>query len=352
MKFNKLFVLILALTMIISVLVGCSIVVVDNDSSSNDVADSSSAVYNNTDNSEDVTNNAESVDSTVTSDEGNTSDVSSTTSEEVISNNIVSIGDGGNSNNSSNSSNSEEDDLPPTYIESQPTTSNPDDNTPISSADNPLVTAPNAKGKVVTVDIKAGTVEYYKIARVSNKIMTINSPNAYVIYNGVKYTAKNGVLSFEVVSDLLASAQIEFQIGNSGSKTESFTILFTSPVGSKDNPKVLDSAGDKVTTTIKKGNDQGYFYSYEANKDGKIRFYILSDAKKAMLSIDKLIDPKNYIIQQRNTTDTGEDYLKTDSIGTYVEFDVKSGDDFAIGVSALSSIDDAGLKVEWKIVYA
>ena len=351
MNLNKLLVLILAIAMILSVFVGCSSDAVDDGSSSQIITNNSSTVYNNTDNSEDVTNNTESVDSTVTSDEGNTSDVSSTTSEEVVSNNIVSVGNGGNSNSNSSNNSSEDDDLPPTFIESQPTTTNPNDNTPISSADNPLVTAPNSKGKVVTVDIKAGTVEYYKIARVSNKIMTINSPNAYVIYEGVKYTAKNGVLSFEVVSDLLASEQIAFQIGNSGSKAESFTILFTSPVGSKDNPKVLDTAGDKITTTVKKGNDQGYFYSYEANKDGKIRFYILSDTKKAMLSVDKLIDPKNFIIQQRNTTDTGEDYLKTDSIGTYVEFDVKSGDDFTIGVSAVSTIDDAGLKVEWKIVY-
>lgn len=346
MKLNKIIAIALVATLVLSLCIGCKSNE-DLSSSSIDATVDSSTVYGDVDIVDDEANDTTSNDSNVTSGGEESSNASSNKEEKPLDNNYVSVGDGGSSGNSTS-----EDDLPPTYIESAPTTSNPDKNAPLSTADNPLVTSPNAKGKVVTVEIKAGTVEYYKIGRASNKVMTINSPNAYVIYEGVKYTAKNGVLSFEVVSDLLASEQISFQIGNSGSKAESFTILFTSPAGSKDNPKTLDSIGDKVTTTIKKGNDHGVFHSYKATQDGKIRFYIISDAKIGKLTVDKLIDPKNFIIQQRNTTDTGEDYLKTDSIGTYVEFDVKSGDNFAIGVAAISSVADAGITVEWKAVYA
>ena len=344
MKFNKIIAVALMVTMVLALCVGCKSNEDLSSSSLDDTVDSN-VVYGDVDIVDDETSSVVSNDSDVTSD--NDASDSSSSSEEAIldGDNYVSVGDGGNGNNAS------EDDLPPTYIESTPTTSNPDKNAPLSTADNPLVTSPNAKGKVVTVEIKAGTVEYYKIGRASNKVLTINSPNAYVVYEGVKYTAKNGVVSFEVVSELLASEQISFQIGNSGSKAESFTIWFTDPVGSKENPKTIDSIGDKVTTTVKKGNEQGYFYSYKATQDGKIRFYILSDTQKGKLTVDKLIDPKNFIIQQRNTTDTGEDYLKTDSIGTYVEFDVKSGDNFAIGVAAISSVVDEGITVEWKAVY-
>ena len=142
-----------------------------------------------------------------------------------------------------------------------------------------------------TVEIAAGQSVYYKIKGASNRIFTIQSPNAYVIYNGVTYSAKNGVLIFFVESDLLASDQILFEIGNSGLQKESFTIQFKSPVGSRDNPEVLNKVGENISKKIEAENDQGYSYSYVANKDGKIRFYILSDATKGKIAVDKIINP-------------------------------------------------------------
>lgn len=344
MNFKKYIITVLSVILIMTLFVGCRNTG-DQMSSANSL-DNTSSTYGVVDVIEQESNNVASSDNNVSSEEENTADVSSNSSEEIIDNNYVSVGDGGNPEN-----NNSEDDLPPTYIVSTPSTLTPGDNKPVSSANNPFVTSPNYKGKVVTVDIKAGTSEFYKLDRVANKVLTINSPSAFVVYDGVKYTPKNGVLSFNVETNLLASDQILFEIGNSGSKTESFTILFSSPIGSRDNPKTLNVIGEKLTATIKKGNDQGYFYSYKATQDGKIRFYILSDAKKGKLTIDKLIDPKNFIIQQRNTTDTEEDYLKTDNIGTYVEFDVKKSDEFVIGAASTVSVDTS-INIDWKAVYA
>lgn len=345
MNLKKYIILVLSISLIITLFTGCR--KVNEDKSSGNTSNITSDVYGVVDiidsnidiHSTDDTV-LESDDSIINSNETNT------TSGNNFTDNYVSVGDGGDPENTTN-----DDELPPTFLESTPGTLTPGSNQPISSANNPFVTSPNYKGKVVTVDIKAGTSEFYKLSRVANRILTINSPNAFVVYNGVKYSAQNGVLSFTVVSNLLASDQILFEIGNSGSKTESFTIIFSSPVGSKDNPKKLDSIGEKITVTIDKGNDQGYFYSYKATKDGKIKFYILSDAKKGKLTVDKLIDPQNFIIQQRNTTDTDEDYLKTDSIGTYVEFDVKKDDEFFIGAAFISS-SDSSINIDWKAVYA
>ena len=244
----------------------------------------------------------------------------------------------------------DDEDLPPTYIEPTPETPS----TEISPATKPTyTTSPNANGKMKTDAIAAGQSVYYKIKGASNRIFTIQSPNAYVIYNGVTYSAKNGVLIFFVESDLLASDQILFEIGNSGLQKESFTIQFKSPVGSRDNPEVLNKVSENISKKIEAENDQGYSYSYVANKDGKIRFYILSDATKGKIAVDKIINPKLQVVQQRTTDDSGEDYLKKDSIGTYIEFDVVSGDKFTITAAHNSnSSDSSAINIEWKAVYA
>lgn len=45
------------------------------------------------------------------------------------------------------------------------------------------------------------------------------------------------------------------------------------------------------------------------------------------------------------------DYLKTDEVGTYVEFDVKKGDKFSISVAPISNNSNK-LTIEWKAQYA
>ena len=348
MKLNKIIAIALVATLVLSLCVGCKSNEDLSSSSLDDTVDSN-VVYGDVDIVDDEASNVVSNDSDVDSD--NDASDSSSSSEETIfnSDNYVSVGDGGSSGNSTS-----EDDLPPTYIESAPTTSNPDKNAPLSTVDNPLQTNPNAKGKVVTVEIKAGTVEYYKIGRVSNKVLTINSPNAYVVYEGVKYTAKNGVLSFEVVSELLASEQIPFQIGNSGSKAESFTIWFIDPVGSKENPEPLTSNSGKFTTTINLGRTSEYFYKYTATNKGKIRFYLLSDEKTTLLSVGQLLlELKDVEVKGYSDVIEETSYLKTakDSTGIFIEFDTNNGDEFKISVAAKENTSSSGtITIEWKIV--
>lgn len=299
MNFKKLLILTLSLLLMISSFTGCR--KVNGDTSSVNSSDTTSNQYGFVDvlNSEDSVSSedilSDDASSTLSasddedqnnSDSSNTTDKNNTSSENIFTDNIVSIDDSSDTDGDGIEDNVT-DKLPPTYVESTPQ----DSSNPSSYEKPTYVNSPSSKGRVKTVEIEAGRSVYYKISRVSNKVLTID-------------------------------------------------------------PKVIESIGEKVTATIKKGNDQGYFYSYKATKDGKIRFYILSDAKKGMVSVDKLIDPKNFIIQQRNTTDTGEDYLKTDSVGTYVEFDVKTGDQFNIGVAANTTFDEAQITIEWKAVYA
>ena len=341
--------LFLLIIFVLSAFVGCNDV--SDDASSSITTPTSSNVYNvdddktesNDNTSGDNITSSEEIDSNVDS-----SDVSS--DQDTSSNNIVSVGDGdGTENNTSEPS------MPPTYIEED------DDNT--SSGDNvtntdgysgeTFATAPNAQGKLVTVKIASNSSVFYKIARASNKILTINSANAYVIYDGKKYEAKNGVLSFYVKSDLLARDQIMFEIGNKGSKGESFTVLLTSPLGTNDNPEEIKSIENKFTATVKKDNDQGYFYKYKASNKGKIRFYLLSDAKKYKLSVLQSLKSFKDVVAG-GTSDVLDDdtiycIVEKDSTGVYLEFDVNNGDEFLISVCPLDNIDSS-VNIEWKIV--
>lgn len=337
----KIIALTVSFLLILSIFAGCR-KISDNPLSSN-TSDIMSDVYGIVDVVEDFDSDTESADSTVTDDIQSdiASSINNTSSTNSTAENVVSVGDT---------------DAPLTFVEADP--ENPDSSVNSGSATEgydkvTFSTSPKAKtGDVVTVKIAPNGSVYYKIKGVSNKILTIKNENAYVVYNGTRYDAKNGVVTFTVVSNELANAQILFEVGNKGATADSFTINFVSPLGSRDNPEVLDSISDSFNLDIPEGNDQGYFYKYTATESGKIRFYILSDANSGKLSVDKIIDAKLLVVQQRATTDTGEDYVKTDDKGTYIEFDVQKDDEFTINAAPNSNLGEyPAVTINWTIKY-
>ncbi len=347
MKFKKIIALMLSVLMMFSVLTGCR--KVNGDMSSGITSDTSSTVYDIVDVVDSEINDTQSTDDATSSE--NSVDSSDSTSSENNIDNIVSVGGDAENNTSS------EESLPPTFIEEDEdnNSSNNSGTTDEGYSSGTFSTSPNENGKLVTVKIAPNSSVYYKIGRASNKVLTINSANAYVIYNGTKYEAKNGVLSFLVKSDELASAQIMFEIGNKGSKGESFTVLFTSELGTSDNPEEIKSIDNKFTTTVKKDNDQGYFYKYKASRKGKIRFYLLSDAKKCKLSVGQSLKNMNNVVAW-GISDVIEEatyYLVSkDSTGVYIEFDVDNGDEFKICVTPLGDMgSNSSVTIDWKIVY-
>lgn len=342
MNIKRILSITIALILISATFAGCRKVGGD-DMSSGNVSNLSSAVYDVVDIVENESSEAQSSTESTVSDDTQSDVSSNVVSSDIFTENVVSVGD---------NNNEAEPDAPLTFIESE---SDSETTTDTSKGYDKVTcdTSPNTKtGNVVTVPIAANGSVYYKIKGASNKILTLENADAYVVYNGTKYLPKNGIISFTVVSNELASAQILFEIGNNGSEAQSFTINFSSPKGSRDNPEVINSIDNNITVNIAEGNEQGYFYEYTATQSGKIRFYILSDAKSGKLSVDKIINAKLQVVQQRNTTETGEDYVKTDEIGTYIEFDVTEGDEFDITVSPNSNPGVyPAVTVVWKIVY-
>ncbi|MBR3591945.1 MAG: hypothetical protein IKL46_03755 [Clostridia bacterium] len=336
--------LFLLIIFVLSAFVGCNDV--SDDASSSITTPTSSDVYNVDDDRTESNDNTSG--DNITSSEEIDSDVdSSDTSSEIIpSDNTVSVGD---------SEDDVEEDAPPTFIEpdEENNSSINSNSSEITNVDDvgyngvTLSTAPNYKtGNVTTVKIAANGSVTYKIRSVSNKYLTINSSHAYVVYNNKKYEAKNGVLSFFVESDKLASDQIVFEIGNKGSSAESFVINFASPMGSMDNKEKISTIGKEITTSIAEGEEAGYWYQFKATKAGTIKFYLLSGTDIGMLTVTN-----NRNSAQRNTDI--EEEIKFDSTGKYIELtNVEVGDEIDITLAAKSngSIKYPAVTIKWKIV--
>ncbi len=332
MSIKKNIVLTLSIILIICTFAGCR--KINGESSSNNFSSVSSSAYGIVDIVEDNSSDIQSIGDDGTVSENNTNSTSSnnsnssTVNESIFTENVVSVG---SENNNANP------DAPLTYIEPDPE---------IPQDKGPYTTSPDSNGNVTTVDIQAGKSVYYKISRVSNKVLTINSSNAYVIYENTTYNAVNGVVSFMVETDNLANEQILFEIGNKSTKTESFTINFSSPKGTWDNKEKLSAIGEKITVSLKQGNDQGYNYTYKATQKGKIKFYILSDVNKGIL---EAYNTRSY--SKRNTNI--EDEVKIDSIGSYIVLDVEKDD--TIYITAVSKSETLGdypaTTIQWQAIY-
>lgn len=188
----------------------------------------------------------------------------------------------------------------------------------------PYMEIPTSDMTVTTVDIAGGKSVFYGIYRVGGMYLTINDADAYVVYEGTRYDAKNGKVTFNI-SNALASEAIIFEIGNNGSSEKSFLISFTNPTGSYANPTVLDSIEDETTVSLEAGNSIGHYYKYIAEKDGTIRFYMTASTDSVLLATN------NRNSAQRTT----EGDLLTDENGKeYIELEVQKGDEIIINVGA------------------
>lgn len=200
----------------------------------------------------------------------------------------------------------------------------------VGTKDNPYLETPDLDSMTLkTVKIPAGKTYYYGIYRVGNMILTINDSDAYVIESdGTKHTAKNGKVSF-TVEDALASDCVMFQIGNSGSSAQSFTIKFTNQTGSYANPTVIKKMGSQNEVSLDAGNNIGHYYSYKAEKTGTIHFYIVK------ATADSVLNVTNNSNSAMRSTNADEDVLTDANGNEYIELEVTKGDEIIINVGAL-----------------
>ena len=193
------------------------------------------------------------------------------------------------------------------------------------SSGNPYLEIPGDDMTLTTVSIPAGKSLFYDIYRVGGMILTVNNANAYIVCDGTRYDAKGGVVSFKV-PNALASDSVSFEIGNKGSSAASFKLIFANPTGSYANPTIISTLGGSISLSLEEGNEVGHFYKYKAAKNGTIRFYITESSVDSMLAVTN----NNSMVQRT----TESDVLTDESGRTYVELEVKSGDELIINIGA------------------
>lgn len=200
----------------------------------------------------------------------------------------------------------------------------------------PIVTNPtgnssqlNTNGKLVNADapieyggtaatsfnaeVKAGERVLFHLYRVSGMTMRIADASAYVIYEDKTYTSdKNGYVYVSVTSDS-PNNPIVIQIGNGGTTNKTFAVKFTFPEGSMMNP--YDAKIGSTKTNIAAGNEQGVYYQYTAEKDGKITITLKSVSNNTLCDIRVTVTDSSYIPQQYLLSETAD--RKTLTIDVY-----------------------------------
>ena len=230
----------------------------------------------------------------------------------------------------------------------QPTITKPDGTEIIGagSKEQPYLEIPTNM-TVTTVSIPAGKTLYYGIRGAGNRILTINSSNAYVIESdGTRHNASGGKVSF-MTENANDSEYVTFQIGNSGSSATTFTIKLSNPTGSRENPtivKTIAEISNGCSLSLSNGSETGHFYKYVAEKAGTIRFYVSSyksstSNAKGSIKVDKIL-PGDVVEQ---TTLDDESVLKTEKdangnvLYTYFEVTVNANDVLYINVASVST---------------
>ena len=202
-----------------------------------------------------------------------------------------------------------------------------DPNAEGATAQNPILAMFDENLCVQTVDIPAGKSMHYAVYRIGGMVLKIKDADAYVVYNGKKYSAKNGVVEVEIKS-ALASESVALEIGNKGSKKQSFKMQFSNKEGSYMNPIKLSKVGSEKTFESKANNSDGCYYKYTAQKNGTIVFYVTEvEAKTAGTTGGITVTNNSNSVQVTTAGATaGEDgYIK-------IEIEVEKGDELLIHV--------------------
>ncbi len=116
--------------------------------------------------------------------------------------------------------------------------------------------------------VQGGHLTPYKLYRVSDTTLVIESPYAYVIYNGVTYEAVDGVVTVPELYTDSPNVPVSLAIGNRSTLDKTFAVTLVYPQGHQMNPIALSNG--VLSTYCEAGNSQGVYYSFTASKAGTL----------------------------------------------------------------------------------
>lgn len=182
--------------------------------------------------------------------------------------------------------------------------------------------------QTVTDPIAAGQTVYYELFRLGGLVMTIDHADVQVTIGDETYTADE-TGKVELIVPMLGSAMepVPMALTNGGTSGCTYTINLTYPLGHSMNPEVLETLG-QLTTDLEAGNTSGYHYTWTAQQEGVVTFYLASVTQGAVGNISLT-----------NNTNSVNRTLLADGKGGLVTLNVAAGDMVAIQV--LTSTYDA-----------
>ena len=137
---------------------------------------------------------------------------------------------------------------------------------------------PIAIGGVLAFDaeVKAGGLVYFDLYRLTETNLTIEDPNAYVIYNGVTYEAKDGKVTVPALYSADTNTPISIAVGNRASAQKVFSVTLNYDLGHQMNPIPLSNGN--LSTFCEEGNSQGVYYKFTATKAGTLTVRLTQEA--------------------------------------------------------------------------
>lgn len=117
-------------------------------------------------------------------------------------------------------------------------------------------------------EVQAKHLVYYNLYRISGTSLVIRDPYAYVVYNGVTYEAKDGVVTVPELTSDSPNVPVSLAIGNRGTSDKVFSATLVYPQGHQMNPFPLENG--VLSTYCEEGNSQGVYYSFTASKAGTL----------------------------------------------------------------------------------
>lgn len=115
--------------------------------------------------------------------------------------------------------------------------------------------------EVSTVKIPVEGVVYYEIHGAANSVLLLENPDASVTCGETKYEPdEKGLISLPIGE---GTEPVTIQLSNGGTEEETYKLQFKPPVGSKENPEVLESI-DQIKVELAEGDKDGYYYLWKA----------------------------------------------------------------------------------------
>ena len=173
--------------------------------------------------------------------------------------------------------------------------------------------------------VKAGGVTYYDVFRVDGTILTLESADATIEYEGKVYTPVDGVISFPVSTDDILNP-VKLAIGNTGSADATFKVTFAYPAGTKMNP--IELTVGELVTVLEAGDEDGLVYLFTATESGTLTIVDNSVTKGQSYDIS-LFNLTNSAIRT-----LGEDAEEKDG-KKMVSVEVNKGDKVEVILAAL-----------------